>query len=55
LIGLTCAIVGGNKIAKKLLNNNKPKKSAIAYALVSSIIIGYVGYAATKKIKNYLR
>ena len=54
LIGLTCAIVGGIDIAKKLLNGNKPKKSTIAYTLASSIIIGYVGYAATKKIKNYL-
>jgi len=55
LIGLACAIVGGNKVAKKLLNNNKSKKSNISYTLVSSIIIGYVGYAASKKIKNYLR
>ena len=54
LIGLTCAIVGGTAIAKRLLNNNKPKKSTMAYTLASSIIIGYVGYAATKKIKNYL-
>ncbi len=55
LIGLACAIVGGNQVAKKLLNNNKSKKSNMAYTLVSSIIIGYVGYTASKKIKNYLR
>jgi hypothetical protein len=54
LIGLACAIVGGIDIAKKLSNGNKPKKSVMAYTLASSIIIGYVGYAATKKIKNYL-
>lgn len=55
LIGLACAIIGGNKVAKKLLNNKNSKKSNMAYTLTSSIIIGYVGYAATKKIKNYLR
>jgi len=54
LVGLGCAIVGGTKITKELLNN-KPKKSVIAYSLVSSLIIGYVGYSTTKKIKNYLR
>jgi hypothetical protein len=54
LVGLGCAIVGGTKIAKELLNN-KPKKSVIAYSLVSSLIIGYIGYSTTKKIKNYLR
>jgi len=54
LVGLGCAIVGGTKIANELLNN-KPKKSTIVYSLVSSIIIGYIGYATTKKIKNYLR
>ena len=54
LIGLACAIVGGTEIVKRLLNNNKPKKSTIAHTLASTIIIGYLGYAATKKIKNYL-
>ncbi|GDY16294.1 hypothetical protein LBMAG54_11500 [Nitrosopumilaceae archaeon] len=54
LIGLACSILGGSKIAKKFLNNNKSKKSTIAATLFSSIIAGYVGYVVTKKIKNYL-
>lgn len=53
LIGLACAIFGGSEIAKKVMNNNS-KKSTVTSSLFSSIISGYVGYLATKKIKNYL-
>ena len=53
LIGLACAVFGGSQIAKKFLNK-KSKKLTITSGLFSSIISGYVGYSATKKIKNYL-
>ena len=53
LIGLACAIFGGSQIAKKVIKNNS-KKSTLTSGLFSSIISGYVGYLATKKIKNYL-
>lgn len=53
LVGLACAIFGGSQIAKKVMNNNS-KKSTLTSGLFSSIISGYVGYLATKKIKNYL-
>ena len=53
LIGLACAIFGGSEIAKKTINKNF-KKSTVTSRLFSSIISGYVGYLATKKIKNYL-
>lgn len=53
LIGLACAIFGGSQIAKKLYDK-KSKKSTLASGLITSIISGYVGYVATKKIKNYL-
>lgn len=53
LIGLACAIFGGSEIAKKIINKNS-KKSTITSGLFSSIVSGYVGYLATKKIKNYL-
>ncbi len=53
LIGLACAVFGGSQVAKKLLNK-KSKKSAFASGLVTSIVFGYLGYTATKKIKNYL-
>lgn len=52
LVGLACAIFGGSQITKKILNNNSKKKS-FASGLLSSIIIGYLGYSATRKIKNY--
>ncbi len=53
LIGLACAVFGGSQIAKKFLNK-KSKKLTFTSGLISSIISGYVGYAITKKIKNYL-
>ena len=55
LIGLACSILGGSEIAKKFLNNNKSKKSTATITLLSSIIAGYVGYVAAKRIKNYLK
>ena len=53
LAGLACAIFGGLHVKKSLINN-KSKKSKISTGLMSSIITGYLGYIATKKIKNYL-
>ena len=52
LIGLACAIFGGSQITKKL--NKNSKKKSITTGLLSSIITGYLGYAATKKIKKYV-
>ena len=55
LVGLACAVFGGSQIAKKLHNkNSKSKRPSIAAGLVSSIISGYVGYVATKKVKDSL-
>jgi len=54
LIGLSCLILGGSKISKIFLNDNKSKKSIITATAISSIIAGYIGYVVTKKIKNYL-
>ena len=53
LIGLACGIFGGSQIAKKVMNKDS-KKLTISTGLLSSIISGYFGYLATKKIKNYL-
>ena len=52
LIGLACAIFGGAQVGKIL--KKKSNKSSISTTLLSSLISGYVGYAATKKLKNYL-
>jgi hypothetical protein len=53
LTGLTLSLFGGSEIAKKFLNNKSAKPST-TNILLSSIIAGYIGYVATKKIKNYL-
>lgn len=50
LIGLASAIFGGSQVAKRISN----KQTALTVGLISSIISGYVGYIATKKIKNHL-
>ena len=50
LVGLACSVLVGSEVAKKFLNNNKSNKSTI----FSSVVAGYLGYIATKKIKNYL-
>ena len=52
LIGLACGIFSGTHVAKML--KKKSAKSSISATLLTSLISGYVGYAATKKLKNYL-
>lgn len=52
LIGLACGIFGSAQVAKIL--KKKSTESPISATLLSSLISGYVGYAATKKLKNYL-
>jgi hypothetical protein len=53
LIGLACAIFGGSKVAKSVFNNNS-KKLSLTSGLLSSVLSGYIGYVASKKIKDYL-
>ncbi|WP_428326007.1 hypothetical protein [Nitrosopumilus sp.] len=53
LISLACAIFGGTKIAKSVFNNNS-KKLSLTSGLASSVLSGYIGYVASKKIKDYL-
>ena len=53
LIGLACAIFGGSKIAKSVFNNSS-KKLSLTSGLISSVLSGYIGYVASKKIKDYL-
>lgn len=53
LIGLGCAVVAGSKIGSLFLNK-KSKKNFLSSGIISSLVAGYLGYYATKKIKNYL-
>ena len=54
LIGLTFSIICGSEITKKFLNS-QTKKLPIKSTIITSIIAGYVGYTAAKKIKNSLQ
>ena len=53
LVGLACAIFDGSKVAKSVFNNNS-KKLSLTSGLISSVLSGYIGYVASKKIKDYL-
>ena len=50
LIGLTCAALGGFHVAKKL-----DSKQSIPAGILSSIITGYLGYTAARRIKDRMR
>lgn len=54
LIGLACAIFGGSSVAKNIFKNNNFKTSFTS-GLVSSVLAGYLGYAASKKLKENMR
>ena len=53
LIGIACGIFTGVNTARKFSNKNS-KKIFLANILTSSLMSGYLGYTATKKIKKYL-
>ena len=48
LVGLACPVLGAPKAAKKAQGNK------ITAGILSSAVAGYLGYAATRKLKNYL-
>ena len=50
LVGLACGLITGYKTAKQFEN----KQFSVAFGIVSSLLSGYIGYAGTKKIKQYL-
>ena len=52
LVGLVGAIVGGSKVGSYLYNKNKnAKQSSIFSGLIASIVIGYISYSVSKKLK----
>lgn len=54
LAGIACAVYGGSKLKNSILSKNNPKKSNLTTHISSSLIMGLLGYAVTRKIKNYL-
>ena len=53
LIGIACGIFTGVNTARNFSNKNS-KNISLANILTSSLMSGYLGYTATKKIKKYL-
>ena len=53
LIGIACGIFTGVNTARNFSNKNSEKIS-LDNILTSSLMSGYLGYTATKKIKKYL-
>ena len=52
LVGLVGAIIGGSKVGSYLYNKNKnAKQSSIFSGLIASIVIGYISYSVSKKLK----
>ena len=55
IIGLACAVLGGSKVASAIFKGEKSKPKLIFPATLSSIALGYLGYAISKKIKESKR
>ena len=51
LVGIACAVFGGSTVAKNIFKNNS-KKISLSSTLVSSVLAGYLGYTASKKLKE---
>lgn len=52
LVGLVGAIIGGSNVGSYLYNKNKnAKQSSILSGLIASIVIGYISYSVSKKLK----
>lgn len=53
IIGLASALFGGKKISSISIKKNNPKINSIMYGILGSLVLGYIGYSFSKKIKNY--
>lgn len=51
LVGITCGLLS-SQITNKLKGNSK--NTSLASSVFSSIVLGYLGYSISKKIKEYL-
>lgn len=52
IIGLACAAFGGKSITSKVLKNSNSKTISATAGIISSLVLGYLGYSITKKIKE---
>jgi benzoyl-CoA reductase/2-hydroxyglutaryl-CoA dehydratase subunit BcrC/BadD/HgdB len=49
LVGLAAAVIGGGKVASYMKKNNK---SSVIPGVLASLVIGYLGFSLTRKIKD---
>lgn len=54
LVGLACGILTAYAV-KKNAGNKSPASLDRAISLITSIVSGYAGYSATKRVKEYLK
>ena len=53
LIGLATAAIGGKKIALQIYKIQKSKSRSLITGFLASVVLGYIGYSLTKKVKNF--
>ena len=53
LIGLAAAAIGGKKTALQIYKNQKSKTRSLITGFLASVVLGYIGYSLTKKVKNF--
>ena len=53
LIGLATAAIGCKKIASQIYKNQKSKNRSLITGFLASVVLGYIGYYLTKKVKNF--
>lgn len=52
LVGLTCAVYGGRKVASNVFKKNNSKTTSATVGIISGLALGYFGYTITKKLKG---
>ena len=56
LVGLACAAIGGGKLASYISKDQKnsvfSKQNSTVSSLLGSLVLGYLGYSITKKLKG---
>ena len=52
IIGITCAAIGGYRIGTNIFKKTNSQNLSKISGLGSSLLLGYLGYSLTKKIKQ---
>lgn len=52
LVGIACAVLGGNQVAKNIFKNSNSRDLSLASGLISSLLAGYLGFTVSQKLKE---